>query len=101
MLQDGPGGKGYTAVYVSGISAPQEGRKSAWVWAEDISNSQRVECEVFVDVIQRIEILTTTRVVNVGDWETLDVQARDGLDNVFSSVEGQSLSKPRGAISQC
>ncbi len=47
-----------------------------------------MECEVFVDIIARLEILTSTRRVNVGEKESLDLQAFDQFNNVFSTLEG-------------
>jgi nuclear pore complex protein Nup210 len=44
--------------------------------------------EVYLDRIHRVQILTSTRLVNVGDVETLKVQAFDEQGNVFSSLEG-------------
>lgn len=48
--------------------------------------------QVFVDAIARLNVLTSTRVVNVGDTETLDVQAFDAIGNVFSSLVGAARS---------
>ena len=48
--------------------------------------------QVFVDAIARLHVLTSTRVVNVGDTETLDVQAFDAIGNVFSSLVGAARS---------
>ena len=80
--------QGHTAVYLRALTSVDQGRQSAWVFADDISSGNRVECEVFVDAIHRLELLTNTRVVNVGDAEAIDIQAYDGMGNVFSSVQG-------------
>ena len=44
--------------------------------------------EIFIDVIHRLEILTSTRRINVGDVEALQLAAYDSMDNVFSSLDG-------------
>lgn len=44
--------------------------------------------EIFIDRIARLEILTSTRRINVGDVEALHLQAYDSMDNVFSSLDG-------------
>jgi len=73
-------------------TSPQSGvRKSAWVFATEITSKERLECEVFIDLIHRLEILTSTRVINVGDTVSLEVQAFDVHDNVFSSLEGYAV----------
>ena len=41
-----------------------------------------------MDRIDRIEILTSTRRVNVGDIESLDIQGFDENGNVFSTLQG-------------
>eukprot|EP00924_Labyrinthula_sp_SR-Ha-C_P000404 augustus_masked-scaffold_25-processed-gene-5.53-mRNA-1 protein AED:1.00 eAED:1.00 QI:0/-1/0/0/-1/1/1/0/1691 len=43
--------------------------------------------EVYVSDIKRIEILTTSRKIGVGEFETLKLQAYDRHENVFSSLE--------------
>lgn len=53
------------------------GRRSAWISATDLGSDLRLDCEVFVDVISSIQMLTATRRINVGDVETLEVQAFD------------------------
>ena len=68
------------------------GRKSTRIVATDISSNDEIECEVFVDLISRIEIMTSTRRVNVGEKESLDVQAYDNANNVFTSLQGLEFS---------
>lgn len=58
------------------------------MFAEHIETEIRVECEVFVDKIVELEILTSTRIINVGDSEAIDVQGFDEFHNVFSDLEG-------------
>ncbi|CAJ1430490.1 unnamed protein product [Effrenium voratum] len=59
------------------------------VLAQDI-NSPGVElrCEVYIASIERIEVETSVRRINVDDVETLGVKAYDKQGNVFSSLEG-------------
>lgn len=80
--------QGSTSVWVSPNYSTDSERFSVWVWAEEIHSHERVECEVFVDRIHRLEVLTSTRVVNVGDSESIDVQAFDQQNNVFSTLAG-------------
>lgn len=47
-----------------------------------------VTSEIFIDTIARLEILTSTRRINVGDVEALQLAAYDSMDNVFSSLDG-------------
>src|SRR5690606_8982534 len=63
-------------------------RRSAWIWAEDISTGRRAECEVFIDRIHSLLIATSTRRINVGDTEVLQLQAFDEHGDVFSTLEG-------------
>ncbi len=73
-------------------SASSSGRQSAWVWAEDLTTGHRAECEVYVDHVSSLIIGTSTRRINVGDTESLDVQAFDEHGSVFSTVEGLPFS---------
>ena len=81
---------GFSSVWVIPTDSSESERSSAWVWAELIGEdtAHRVECEVFVDHIHRLEVLTSTRVVNVGDTESIDLQAFDKQNNVFSTLAG-------------
>jgi len=108
--------EGHTGVYVSaaatlppGALQPDEGagtgptapgaphtsnrsfqrRLQAWISAHDLARPDRfAECEIFIDRIARLEILTSTRRINVGDVEALQLAAYDSMDNVFSSLDG-------------
>jgi len=63
-------------------------RRSAWVWAEDIATGRRAECEVYIDRIHSLQIMTSTKRINIGDTESLRVQAFGREGDLFSSVEG-------------
>lgn len=85
---------GYSACEISPAPIPTtspraNNRYNAWVTATLVSDaSKKVECEVFVDKISKMEILTSTRKVNVDNTESLDLQAFDENDNVFTSLTG-------------
>eukprot|EP01128_Nolandella_sp_AFSM9_P012405 TRINITY_DN9248_c0_g1_i1.p1 TRINITY_DN9248_c0_g1~~TRINITY_DN9248_c0_g1_i1.p1 ORF type:complete len:208 (-),score=56.56 TRINITY_DN9248_c0_g1_i1:323-946(-) len=68
--------------------AASRGRQSAWITAEDRSTHRILRCELFVDHISRIEVLTTTRKMYKDDTERLDIQAFDKVGNIFSTLEG-------------
>jgi nuclear pore complex protein Nup210 len=63
-------------------------RRSTWILAEDELSGRVLRCEVYVDVVQRIEITSTTRTLYKEDVEMLSVQAFDRDGNLFSSVAG-------------
>ena len=72
----------------SASASNNKGRQSAWVWAEDIRTSRRAECEVFVDSIAALAIGTSTRRINIGDAESLDLLAYDEHGDLFTTLEG-------------
>lgn len=63
-------------------------RQSTWIEAEDTRSGRVLRCEVFVDKIAHIEVLTTSKKFYRSDLELLKVQAFDSEGNLFSSVEG-------------
>lgn len=59
------------------------------VLAQDIQQpGVELRCEVYIANIDRIEVETSVRRINVDDVETLGVKAYDKQGNVFSSLEG-------------
>jgi nuclear pore complex protein Nup210 len=90
------GGRGSTTMLVTTVPAAGEQlgvKKTAWVWAEDVTTGRRAECEVFITTIDKLAIKTSTRVLNVGNAESLDVQAFDSAGNVFTSLEGLAFGE--------
>ena len=82
-------GDGHTSVTIRPlITSTACERRGVWVWAIDAASGARLECEVFVDAIHTIQILTTTRRVNVNDVETLELIAFDASNNAFSAISG-------------
>ncbi|KAJ5070893.1 nuclear pore membrane glycoprotein [Anaeramoeba ignava] len=67
-------------------------RTSAMIYAEEKVSGQVLRCEVFVDKITKIEILTRSRTIYVdSSIELLEVQGYDSEGNVFSSLSGISF----------
>jgi hypothetical protein len=64
------------------------GRITEFLIAREIGVRRSAKCEVFIDAIVRLDFLTSTRQINVGDVNILGVQAYDAYNNVFSSLEG-------------
>ena len=63
-------------------------RKATAIIAETPSGSS-LKCDVFVDAIHNVSILTTTKSIYVeSSLETLSLQARDSENNIFTSLEG-------------
>ncbi|KAH0786294.1 nuclear pore membrane glycoprotein [Histomonas meleagridis] len=66
-------------------------RKATAILAE-AQNGATLKCDVFVDNIVNISILTTTRSIYVdSSYETLSVQAYDSDHNIFTSLEGLDI----------
>lgn len=47
-----------------------------------------LRCELFVDRVSKLEVLTTTRTMYKDDIERFDIQSFDSAGNKFSSIEG-------------
>ncbi|XP_022099452.1 nuclear pore membrane glycoprotein 210-like isoform X2 [Acanthaster planci] len=59
------------------------------IFAEEAASGQTIRCDVIVDTIDLIDIVTTTRVLYLGDSpEEFEVRALDDEGNTFSSLEG-------------
>eukprot|EP01080_Neovahlkampfia_damariscottae_P011326 gene11326-4138_t len=63
-------------------------RKSAIVFAKSLESSKTVKCEVFVDHIDRISVLTIDRKMVIGELENLEIQAFDKDGNTFTRLDG-------------
>ena len=46
-----------------------------------------LECEVRVKDIQKLRIVTKTRRIEVGNFESVELMALDDQQNVFSSIQ--------------
>eukprot|EP00494_Astrolonche_serrata_P004846 UN04861 len=68
----------------------EEDRRTSTHIRAELQGSPNVwaECQVFVDKIHRLDILTSTKVVYIGEVEDLKVLAKDSKENVFSTVQG-------------
>ncbi|XP_071795697.1 nuclear pore membrane glycoprotein 210-like isoform X2 [Asterias amurensis] len=59
------------------------------IFAEEEASGQIIRCDVIVDKIDLIDIVTTTRVLYLGDSpEEFEVRALDDEDNTFTSLQG-------------
>lgn len=76
--------------YVSGVN-----NKSypgvIWITATDIETGDVLKCEARVAVINRIEILTKLRTIDVGNFEELEILAYDSEGNSFSTLQGMKF----------
>ncbi|CAL4097838.1 unnamed protein product [Meganyctiphanes norvegica] len=75
-------------VFVSAVSKSQS-RRTAIILAQDVSSSSTLRCDVIVDAIHRLEIVTTTRELYVEEApEEFEVRAYDDQGNEFTTMEG-------------
>eukprot|EP00949_MAST-11_sp_MAST-11-sp1_P003367 g3367.t1 len=66
-------------------------RAMSLITAED-SNGNILKCEAWVAKIDRLQILTTVRRLDVGASETIEVKAFDEFDNVFTTLSSLHFS---------
>lgn len=84
-----PGNCSRSAV-VESVATGSKRRSTAVV--ANSSSGGSLKCDVFVDSIHNISILTTTRTIYVGSsLEALSVQGRDSENNLFTSLSGLSV----------
>lgn len=67
---------------------PSNERKTFWIKAEDTIQKVNLRTEVVIDNINKIDIITTTRLMNKDDYEVLEVAGYDMNGNKFSTLEG-------------
>ena len=64
-------------------------RNTAIVLAEDLSTGNILRCDIILDVIDQLEVLTTTRELYLEEApETFELLAKDAQGNYFSTLEG-------------
>lgn len=64
-------------------------RSTAIVWAEDLTTSEMLRCDVILDVIDQLGVLTTTRELYLEEApETFELWALDAQGNAFTTLEG-------------
>lgn len=64
-------------------------RSTAFVLAEDLSTGEVLRCDVILDVIDKLGVLTTTRELYLEEApETFELWAQDSQGNAFTSLEG-------------
>lgn len=74
------------------VVATGPNRKATSIIAE-AQNGVILRCDVYVDSIVNVSILTTTRSIYVdSSFETLSVQAFDSENNIFTSLEGLDIN---------
>lgn len=64
-------------VRVSSALASVARREATWLIGTDRATQMRLRCEIFVDAVASIAIVTTTRTMHKDDVERLDIQAFD------------------------
>ncbi|KNC50643.1 uncharacterized protein AMSG_11617 [Thecamonas trahens ATCC 50062] len=86
-------------IVLTAHALPDGERASVWVFASDRATGTVLRCEVFVDTIASLAILTTSRTMYRGDAEVIEAQAFDAQGNVFNSLSGLrfawSVSAPK------
>eukprot|EP00434_Breviolum_minutum_P035844 symbB.v1.2.031743.t1/scaffold3487.1/size55659/6 len=74
---------------IRSVAESIENVEKVLILAQDIQQpAVELRCEVYITNIDRIEVETSVRRINVDDVETLGVKAYDKQGNVFSSLEG-------------
>ncbi|XP_055645354.1 nuclear pore membrane glycoprotein 210 [Toxorhynchites rutilus septentrionalis] len=64
-------------------------RSTAIVWAEDLATGEILRCDVILDVIDQLGVLTTTRELYLEEApETFELWALDAQGNAFTTLEG-------------
>lgn len=77
----------YKAVVTSLTKEKQ--RNTAVVLAEDVSTKEVLRCDVILDVIHKLGVLTTTRELYLEEApETFELWAQDSKGNAFTTLEG-------------
>ncbi len=79
----------HSAIIVA--AAVMRARSTTLVMAEELSTGNLLRCDVFVDAIIRIDIVTRTRVLHLDDVELFDIEAFDSEGNQFSNLEGAAI----------
>ncbi|KAH6941887.1 hypothetical protein HPB50_023696 [Hyalomma asiaticum] len=70
----------------------QPSRQTATVLARETSTGETLRCDVIIDQVSSIKVVTTTRVVLLEDSpELLEVQGFNQQGDTFSSIEGMSF----------
>jgi hypothetical protein len=63
-------------------------RVITWITATEENTGIILRCEARVAVINRLDVITRLRTIDVGNLETVEVMGFDHLGNSFSSLEG-------------
>nr|XP_037288618.1 nuclear pore membrane glycoprotein 210-like [Rhipicephalus microplus] len=70
----------------------QPGRQTATVLARETSTGETLRCDVIIDQVASLKVVTTTRVLLLEDSpELLEVQGFNQQGDTFSSIEGMSF----------
>lgn len=67
-------------------------RRTTWLTAIETKSKKELNCEIFVDNIDRIEISTTTRTIFKDETHPLSIRGFDQAGNTFSDLEGLDFS---------
>ena len=75
------------ALIIRAISTVEQ-RVSTQIHAKDLKSFETAECNIFVDEIARLEVLTSTRLIYKTQYESIRVIGFDSNNNRFATVEG-------------
>jgi len=78
----------YNEAIVKAISSPQNGRISATITALDPKSGSSAECEVFIDKVHELAVATSTRLIYLGKYESIEVHGFDDKGNKFTTLQG-------------
>lgn len=70
------------------VQAQDEAKNTILVTAEDKDDHEVLKCEARIARIERLDILTRVRTIDVGDSETLELIGYDSKGNAFTTLEG-------------
>ncbi len=63
----------YGEAIILAVSPPENGRVSASIIAIDETLHQSAECEVFIDKVNKLQVATSTRLIYLGKYESIEV----------------------------
>ncbi len=63
----------FNSAIIKAVSPPENGRVSATITAIDPISKQSAECEVFIDKVNKLQVATSTRLIYLGKYESIEV----------------------------
>lgn len=78
-----------TSKAVVSVITKEKYRNTAIVLAENLASGEVIRCDVIVDIIDQLEVLTTTRELYLEEApETFELYAQDSQGNAFTTLKG-------------